>query len=249
MKSSRPLVYGLLAITAALPAALAADLTGSIALGYNSIYEFRGVDLGSNMVEATASVGTEINGFGLSASAWYATVNDNAINTTPNELDMTLAITKSLGPVNLSGGYIYYSFFDASGLNTQELYLGASMEVYAGIAASTTLYYDFDLYTGLYADFNLSKTCEVNSCLKITTTVGLGWADDQNLQLKANGGALDGYQQWYAMVSVPWTPRENLTIAPYLRYVDADSELVSDYPGLSTGDNHFMAGIKLTLAF
>lgn len=248
MKTSYSLVCGLLA-AASVSSIHAADLTGSIALGYNSIYEFRGVDLGSNMVEASASVATDLNGFGLSATAWYATVNDNANNPTPNELDMTLALTKSWGPVNLSGGYIYYSYFDASGLNTQELYLGASMDVYAGITASTTAFWDFDLYTGWYVDFNLSKTFEVSSCLKVVTTAGLGWADDQNLQLKANGGALDGYQQWYAMVSMPWTAREGLTIAPYVRYVDADSELVSDIPGGFTGQDHLIVGLKLTLEF
>lgn len=248
MKASYSLVCGLLA-AASIPSAYAADLTGSIALGYNSIYEFRGVDLGSNMVESSASIATEVNGFGLSATAWYAVVNDNAINPTPNELDMTLAITKAWGPVNLSGGYIYYSYFDASGFNTQELYFGASMDVYAGITASATAYNDIDLYTGWYVDFNLSKTFDVSSCLKVVATTGLGWADDHNLQLKSNLDALDGYQQWYAMITVPWTPREGLTIAPYLRYVDADSELVSDVPGGFTGQNHLITGIKLTLTF
>ena len=248
MKSLHTILGGL-AAAALAPAASAADLTGSIALGYNSIYEFRGVDLGSNLVDATATLATEINGFGLSASAWYATVNDNANNTTPNELDLTLAVTKSFGPVNLAAGYIYYSFFDASALNTQELYLGASMDVFRGLTASATLYNDVDLYTGFYADFNLSKSFDVSSCLKVVATADLGWADDHNLQVKTNGDALDGYQQWYAMVSMPWTPREGLTLAPYIRYVDAASDLVSDYPGGSTGDDHFIAGLKLTLEF
>ncbi len=248
MKSSYSLICGLLA-AASLPAVHGADLTGSIALGYNSIYEFRGVDLGSNMVESSASIGTTVNGFGLSATAWYATVNDNAVNTTPNELDMTLAITKAWGPVNLSGGYIYYAFFDASALNTQELYLGASMDLYAGFTASATAYYDFDEYTGWYFDLNLSKAFEISSFLKVVATTGVGLAENQGLQLKTNGQPLDGYQNWYAMVSMPWTAREGLTLTPYVRYVSASSKLVSDYPGGWTGQDHLIVGLKLALEF
>ncbi|MCX6876732.1 MAG: hypothetical protein NTW21_23420 [Verrucomicrobia bacterium] len=262
MKSSKLLIVSLLALgstlmtrageatpapSAAGSVAAAPQFTGTAAIGYNSIYEFRGVDLGNDMVEASVSLATAYNGFGLSLSAWYATVNDDN-NPTPNELDLTLGITKSLGPVNLSGGYIYYSFFEASETNTQELYLGASMEVIAGISASVTAYYDIDRYNGWYGDFNLSKTCKVSDSVSVVTTVGLGVADDHGLQLTDNG-TLDGYQQFYAMVSVPWTIRPNVTLAPYLRYVNASSELVSDIPSNSMGQDHLIGGVKLSFAF
>lgn len=248
MKLSKVLLCGLLTAGSTL-VTYGDDITGAVAIGYNSIYEFRGVDLGSNMVEASASLSTTYNGFGFTASAWYAAVNDNAINDNPNELDLTLGVTKALGPVNLSGGYIYYNFFDASDYNTQELYLGASMEVVAGIVASTTAYYDIDLYDGWYFDFNLSKTFKPSSCVDIVTTVGVGFADNTALQHKSSGESLDGYNQWYAMVSVPWTIRKGVTLAPYVRYVSADSDLVSDYPGGFTGQDHVIGGVKLTIAF
>jgi hypothetical protein len=248
MKLSKALLGGLLAAGSTLTST-AQEVTGTVALGYNSIYEFRGVDLGSDMVEASASLSTTINGFGFSASAWYATVNDNAINATPNELDLTLGVSKALGPVNLSGGYIYYNFFEATDYNTQELYLGAGMEIVAGITATATAYYDIDRYDGWYGDFNLSKTFKPAACVDIVTTVGVGLADGTGLQLQSNGDTLDGYQQWYAMVAVPWTIRKGVTLAPYVRYVSADSDLVSDYPGGFTGQDHVIGGVKLTIAF
>jgi hypothetical protein len=248
MKLSKVFVHCLLAAGSCLMTN-GEEVTGSVAVGYNSIYEFRGVDLGSNMVEASANLATTYNGFGFSASAWYATVNDNANNPTPNELDLTLGITKSLGPVNLSGGYIYYYFSEQTKFNTQELYLGASMELFAGISAAATAYRDIDLFNGWYFDFNLSRTFKPSSCVDIVTTVGLGLADDHGWQLKSNGNTLDGYQQWYAMVSVPWTIRKGVTLAPYLRYVNADSDLVSDVPGGATGQDHLIGGLKLTIAF
>lgn len=248
MKLSKTLLCGLVAVGSTL-LTYGEDVTGTVAVGYNSIYEFRGVDLGSNMVEASASIATTYNGFGFSATAWYATVNDNANNPTPNELDLTLGITKSLGPVNLSGGYIYYNFFGANSANTQELYLGASMEIIAGISASATAYRDVDLFDGTYVDFNLSKTFKPCSAVDIVTVVGMGLADDSGWQLKANGRTLDGYQQFYAMVTVPWTIRKGVTLAPYLRYVNADGALMSEVPGAATGGDHIIGGIKLTCTF
>ncbi|MEI6605989.1 MAG: TorF family putative porin [Verrucomicrobiota bacterium] len=260
MKLTNAILHSLLAIgasllsyggetTATATASTDAAITGSAAIGYNSIYEFRGVDLGSNMVESSASLTATYEGFGYTASAWYATVNDSPKNTTSNELDLTFAITKSLGPVNLSGGYIFYNFYSANATNTQELYLGASTEITAGISASATAYYDIDLWNGWFFDLNLSKTFKPSDSVDIVTTVGVGLAESTALQAKANGAPLDGYQDFYAMISVPWTVRKNVVLAPYVRYVSAASDLVSDSTSRSTGQEHFIGGLKLTVSF
>jgi len=249
MKVSNAIIYSLIAAGSSL-LSYGQDVTGTAAIGYNSLYEFRGVDLGSNMVEASASLSTTYEGFGFTASAWYATVNDNPINTTPNELDLTFGITKSLGPINLSGGYIYYSFFNATQLNTQELYLGASSEIVAGITLGATAYYDIDLYNGWYFDAKLSKTFKPCSCVGIVTAVGVDFAEDTKLQAKANGKALDGYQGFYAMISVPCALRKDVTLTPYVRYVNADSKLATDSVNRhTTGQEHVIGGLKLSLAF
>ena len=249
MKVSNAIIYSLIAAGSSF-LSYGQEVTGNAAICYNSLYEFRGVDLGSNMVEASASLATTYEGFGFTASAWYATVNDNPINTTPNELDLTFGITKSLGPINLSGGYIYYSFFNATQLNTQELYLGASSEIIAGITLGATAFYDIDLYNGWYFDANLSKTFKPCSCVDIVTAVGVDFAEDTLLQAKANGKALDGYQGFYAMISVPWALRKDVTLTPYVRYVNADSKLATDSVNRSTtGQEHVIGGLKLSLAF
>ena len=259
MKLSSAILHSLLAAGTSLlsyggdttgSASAGSAITGSAAIGYNSIYEFRGVDLGSNMVESSASLTATYEGFGFTASAWYATVNDNPNNTTPNELDLTLAITKSLGPVNLSGGYIFYNFFNATDFNTQELYLGASSEIVAGITLGATAYYDIDLYNGWYFDAKLSKTFKPCSCVGIVTAVGVDFAEDTKLQAKANGKALDGYQGFYAMISVPCALRKDVTLTPYVRYVNADSKLATDSVNRhTTGQEHVIGGLKLSLAF
>ena len=258
MKLSSAILHSLLAAGASLlsyggdttgSASAGSAITGSAAIGYNSIYEFRGVDLGSNMVEASTSLTTTYEGFGFTASAWYATVNDSPNNLTSNELDLTLGITKSLGPVNLSGGYIFYNFYSANATNTQELYLGASTEIGAGISLGATTFYDIDLYNGWYFDLNLSKTFKPCGSVDIVTTVGVDFAEDTALQAKANGHPLDGYQEFYAMISAPWTVRKDVVLAPYVRYVSAATDLVSDSTSRSTGQEHVIGGVKLTCSF
>jgi hypothetical protein len=239
----------LAALGSAATAATSWQFGGYGLVGYNSIYEFRGVDLGSNMAEASATTTATYGDLVFSASAWYAAINDNANNPTPNELDLTLAFAKKLGPVNLTGGYIYYSFNDASAFNAQELYLGAGMDVYAGVSANVTAYREIDLFNGWYFDFNLSKTCEVSSCLSVVSTAGCGFAEDNGWQLKSNGKPLDGFQQWYLSVSMPWKFHEGFTLAPYVRYVDAASGLVNDVPGGGTGGDHLIYGAKLNFNF
>jgi hypothetical protein len=249
MKSTLASCLLLAAFGSAASAATAWQFGGSGAIGYNSIYEFRGVDLGSNMVEATATATATYGDLVFGASAWYAAVNDNAINPTPNELDPTLSVSKAFGPVTVTGGYIYYAFNDASAADAQELYLGASMEIYAGVAANLTAYREIDLYDGWYVDFNLSKTCELSSCLSVVTTAGCGFADGHGWQLESDGTTLDGFQHWYLAVSLPWEFREGFTLAPYMKYVAADSDLVSDVPGAGTGDEHLVYGVKLNFSF
>ncbi len=68
--------------------------------GYSSMYLFRGLDLGDDLVEFGVDVAGEWNGLGLSAGAWYGsfdapTGNGGAFSTT--ELDLYAEVSKDLG--------------------------------------------------------------------------------------------------------------------------------------------------------
>ncbi|MFN4942377.1 MAG: hypothetical protein ACK5G9_01135, partial [Akkermansiaceae bacterium] len=63
---------GALVVASAFAAGNAsAEIESEIHAGYTNEYLFRGLDLGSNLVEAGLDVSTEYNGLGLSAGAWY----------------------------------------------------------------------------------------------------------------------------------------------------------------------------------
>lgn len=235
------------------------DLVGQVHVGYGSQYEFRFVDLGSDLVEAGLNLSYDLNEtFGLSAGAWYGSVNDSqTVDNSFNELDLFAAVSTDVGPVSLELGYITYFFQDAdNNRDSQEVYLSAGMDLIWGVNASATYFYDFDSYNGWYLQPELTKSFEITDCLGINLAAGVGIADGHGRQIAADAarGTADGFQGWFVKAELPWQVRENVTFAPYVKYVDAEGDLVSDTPlvgGVSNrgGREHLIGGVKLTVGF
>lgn len=258
---------GALAAASALVAGYAsAEIEGEVHVGYSNIYEFRFVDLGSDLIEAGADVSYDVGGgFNLSAGAWYGSVNDAQTafatpagpvvnNNNFNELDLYAAVSKELGPVDLELGYIYYYFSDTPGtVDTQEIYLSASYEIAWGLSASATYYYDFDSNNGWYLQPELAWTKEFNDCLALTLSTGVGIADGHGLQARSArlnpGSTADGFQGWFVKAELPWEFREGVTLSPYIKYADADNKLAADINTLEGGQEHLIGGVKLSVGF
>lgn len=250
---------GALAAASALVAgyASAGDLegfTGEVHVGYHSIYDFRFVDLGSDLVEAGVDVSYALNeNWTIKGGAWYGSVNDSqTIAGNFNELDLYAAVATSLGPVDLEAGYIYYYYPDTAGADTQEVYLSAFVDVGWGVSTGATYYYDFDSNNGWYLQPEVRKSFEFNDCLALNLSAGVGVADGLNYQVDANplsNGSHDGYQGYFLKAELPWQFRENITIAPYVKYTDADSDLAGDINSLEGGQEHIVTGVKLAVSF
>lgn len=239
------------------------DLVGQVHVGYGSQYEFRFVDLGSDLVEAGLNLSYDLNEtFGLSAGAWYGSVNDSqTVDNSFNELDLFAAVSTNAGPVSLELGYITYFFQDIAadadefqGLDdSQEVYLSAGMDLVWGVNASATYFYDFDSHNGWYLKPELTKSFEISDCLGVNLGAGVGIADGHGRQISANvpTGTADGFQGWFVKAELPWQVRENVTLAPYVKYVDAESDLASDIADSADvgGREHLIGGVKLTVGF
>ncbi|WP_367873849.1 hypothetical protein [Luteolibacter sp. Populi] len=244
------------AASALLAGYASAELEGEVHVGYSSIYEFRFVDFGSDLVEAGADISYDTGFVGLSAGAWYGSVDDSFYSF--NELDLYAAVSKELGPVNLELGYIYYGFDAPGTTDTQEVYLSATYNLPWDIALGATYYYDFDAANGWYLQPELSKSFKFNDCLALNLSAGVGIADGLGGQPRAAntpalvgvGRTADGFQGYYVKAELPWEFRENVTIAPYVKYTDADSKLAADIGSrLRGGQDHLIGGVKLTVGF
>lgn len=92
-------------------------------------YRFRGLSLSGRDPEVTAEIAVSHES-GFYASAWASNV-DTDFDGKGNDLevDWTVGYSVDVGPVNLDGGVIYYSYLDHSDLNYWELYGGITVPV------------------------------------------------------------------------------------------------------------------------
>lgn len=209
--------------------------------GYHSIYEFRGVDFGDDLWEAGADFSYAISdSLSLSGGLWYAD------NVDFDELDLYVGLTKSFEHFELSAGYTYYLFPGETELDTQEFYVGAATEVAWGIGLGLTYYYDFDAIDGGYLEFEATKSFSICDSLSLDFAAGAAWSFDYNNNV--NGSELDGFNHWYVSAAAPWTIREGVTLAPYIKFVGADSDLDNEYDATDSEDL-LLGGAVLTITF
>lgn len=260
---------GALAATTMLMGGYAtAELEGEISVGYTNMYEFRFVDVGQDLVSAGADVAWDFgNGWALSGGAWYGSTSDakpfGRGAGSFDELDLYAGVSKEFGSVDVEFGYIFYHFLDKvavpggfATLDTQEIYASVGTEFGAGFGANVTAFYDIQRWDGLYAVGELTYSVELSDCLMLDLAAGVAYADGAGLQLSRKsfingnpGGTVDGYQGYYLSAAMPWAATENLTVTPFIKYTDADSDLLTNLTDITGGQDYFIAGCSLSVSF
>ena len=218
-----------------------AELETEIHSGYHSIYEFRGVDFGDDLYEAGIDFSYELSeGLSVSGGVWFAE------NDPGDELDLYAGLTKTLGSIDVSFGYIGYLFPGGNDFNTSELYIGASHELASGVGLSLTYYEDVDEIIGGYLEGEASKSYELSGSVSIDLALGGAWSFDYNNDI--NGTTLSGFNHWYASVALPCEIKDGVALTPYLKYVGAGSDLNNDFSATAS-DDLFYGGVTLSVAF
>ncbi len=227
-----------------------AEIETSAHVGYNSIYEFRGVDLGDNMIESGVELSTELGGgFSLTAGAWYADVRSAPQG---NELDLYLAVSKSFGKIDASVGYTYYMYPDSDLPETHEVFFGLSTELPCGTTIGLTYYSDFDEIDGDYLEFTADHSFKLCFCEGGTTldlSAGAAWSFDYNAttDLTVADGHLSGFNHWFVKAAIPFEVSSGVTVTPYVKYVDADADLIASPSGQSK--DYVIGGVSVSYSF
>jgi hypothetical protein len=240
---------GALVVASAFAAGNAsAEIESEIHAGYTNEYLFRGIDLGSNLVEAGVDVSTEYNGLGLSAGAWYGSFDaptgipqiGGAYST--SELDLYAEVSKDLGFLTAAVGYIAYINDDTTAKNlrllvddAQEVYFSVAKSLY-GIDYSLTYFWDIETDNDGYAELAGSKGFELSPCLTLNTGAALGYLAEQG-----QVGHLT------AKVSLDYAYSETATISPFVAHSWSLGD-DNDTAYANTG-NEFVAGTMLSVSF
>jgi hypothetical protein len=240
---------GALAAASALVAGNAnAEVEYELHTGYSSEYLFRGLDTGDDLIEVGADIKTEAYGLGFSAGAWYgsfdsaSTIAGKSVQIDTDELDLYAEVSKDLGFLTASVGYISYIYNQAD-FNGQSTNIDNAQEVYFSVArdfgfaaASLTYFWDIEKDNDGYSELALSRSFELNSCLALNASTNVGY-------LAEHGQAT----AWTTKVSLDWGFAEHAKLSPF---VAASIALSDDKDTAYKGSaNEFVAGSMLTVNF
>jgi len=232
---------GALAAASALVAGIAtAEVEYEISTGYSSMYLWRGLDLGDDLVETSLDVATEYNGLDLSAGAWYGSM-DNHPSEANDELDLYGEVAKDLGFATAGLGYIMYHRTEEGGTvdDSQELYVSLSRDL--GFAQAALAYYwDLESDNDGYSSLSLSRGFELSQCLTLNTGVTYGYLVEQGQSAHLT-----------ARVALDYAFRENATISPFVAYstdMNGDNDTVYGAGDLDA-KNYVVGGVSLNVKF
>ena len=226
-----------------------AEIEAELYTGYHSIYEFRGVDFGDDLVDIGLDLNYELaDGLSLNGGLWYASWDEAGGE--GDELDLYIGLTKTLGDFDVSVGYTKYIFPGASDINTEEVFIGISTELACGLGLALTYYEDVDAIDGGYLEFEAGKSIELTECASLDLAAGAAWSYDYNSETVAAGdGSLSGFNHFYLSAALPITLKEDVTLTPYLKFVGADDDLANSSDASDGNDDLFYGGVSLAIAF
>lgn len=215
-------------------ATAAVEVEGDVYAGASSMYLWRGFDLSNS--DPVVQGGLDVGFKGLTFSYWSnLDLNSGEINETDVTIDYGYALN-DLVAVNV--GNIFYSLEGAK--DTNELYLGVSLNTI--LSPTFTLYYDYDeaKETGLFYTFSISHDLSLSEDL----TLSLGGLVSYNQESDYAVGSYSDWHDYELSATVDYALTDQLSLSPYAVYSDAISteaeKVIKD---------EFVTGLNLTFSF
>jgi uncharacterized protein (TIGR02001 family) len=245
---------GAMAAASALVAGTAsAEVEYEIHTGYTSEYIWRGINLGQDLVEVGVDVATEVNGFGLSAGAWYASFDAPTgfgvpfSNANANELDLYAEVNRDLGFATVAVGYIYYNFPQGVANknlvpvdDAQEVYFSIARD-FSGLETSLTYFWDIETDNDGYMEAAASYGFELNECLTLSTGATLGYLAEEG-----------DFTHLTAKVALDYAFTQTATLSPFIGHSWTLSEGGRMHNGTSAyigAKNQLFGGAMLSVSF
>lgn len=216
---------GALAAVSALAAGNAmANVEYELATGYTNAYIFRGMNLGQDLVEVSATAKGQWNNVSLAGGAWYGSF-DNTANLT--EIDVWADAGYDFGFATMSVGYIYRyvsvgdnnignlglgpyadgaSFPDGAG--NQEVYFSIARD-FGGWNTSLTYYLAVEDNNDGYMELATKKEWVIPGydCMSIGFTSRLGYLAEQG-----------DCTHWSNRLAFNWAFAERAKLSPFVQY-------------------------------
>ena len=234
---------GALAAVSALVAGNAmANVEYELSTGYTNEYIFRGINLGQDLVEVSATAKGQWNDISLAAGAWYGSFDNGPAF---DELDLWADAGYDFSYATVSAGYIYryVTAGDWWSTGNQEIYAGLSRDLW-GWQTSLTYYWDIeddnDGYTELATKYEYA--IPGYDCLSIGFVSRLGYLVEEG-----------DFTHWSNRLAFNWGFAERAKLSPFVQFDLSLSEggrayqgNLADYTGAK---NQFTGGCMLSVTF
>ncbi len=218
-------------------------------------YVWRGQNYGEGgVIQPNLSIGF---GYGLSLGVWanYNIDDDRyASSHQVNEVDYTIDYSRDLGPIGISLGAIYYDFPRTGGADTQEWYVGATVNIL--LSPSVTVYRDFHEIDGTYITLGIGHDIELND--KATLSLGgtLAYANEaynkgyfsvSDPTIDVEDDSLSDYN---ISISLAYALTDKVTVTPTISYSGFTDDDIKDAAELVYDeDSNIYGGINFSYSF
>lgn len=212
-------------------------------------YVWRGQNYGEGgVIQPNLSIGF---GYGLSLGVWanYNIDDDRyASSHQVNEVDYTIDYSRDLGPIGISLGAIYYDFPRTGGADTQEWYVGATVNTL--LSPSVTVYRDFHEIDGTYITLGIGHDLEVNDRTTLSFGAGLAWGNEayHNGYFGVKDDSLSDYN---VSLSLAYALSDKITVTPMVVYTGLADDDLEDAAeaGFYDEDSNIYGGINVSYSF
>lgn len=205
---------------------VADKIDGSLSVGYDSSYVFRGVTQGEDAIWTGLDLSAPlIDNISISGGAWYV----NSTRKGGDELDLYVALGTSVGPLDLGVGYVRYFYPTSDAEESGEII--ATVGTSLGLIDLGGLYaYDHELETH-YFEAQAGVELALNQTISADVDVAAGFNEDE-------------YSHASLTVALPFTVTDTVTFTPYVTGIIRDADV---HPG--EDEEELIAGASLSVSF
>ena len=204
---------------------------GSVSVGYESTYLFRGVDFGDDAPWSGLDLNYDLSDtVSINAGAWYINPSEGSDN---DELDLYASITKTFGDLSISFGGTWFYFPEASADVSE---LGTSLGYSLGfVDLGASYYYDFET-EGHYYEAGVSKSIGLTDTIALNLATGAGFGSDYY--------DVDGFSHVYVTAGLTFALSETVAFDIYV-----GGNFVGDDLSAAGEDDDVHGGASLTVSF
>jgi hypothetical protein len=243
---------------AAGPAPAPVDLwTGSVTLGWDTDYIFRGLHVTDDLVTAALDLNfTLSDNATLNLNAWYANGSGTADNY--DELNLYAKVLFKINDsFSIGPSFRWYTYPDFGGGDQYEPGLELAWIPCANTTVNFGVFYETET-DALYAELGAAYTHKVNDTFSFVFGGLISYLDRDDFSpgdpvvippIPASGFDTSGFNHAALYIKAPITLKSNLTLTPYIAW-NIPMDTIEDLDGLNPGqDDDFYGGIALTAGF